>query len=170
MSLAKLQPFCLGLNVLTFTLVDQIYFSRLSALHYHHAFRRGIFSGGRIRHIPVWHMCSDAAWCVLWHGSHRPELCGLRHGTLVSANGKAGRNALQVRIFSMFNFVKTIMVPEKLRLRITGPLWGEFTGDRWIPLTEGSVMQKASLSWREVKALGLISVVLNCWPRAGNSL
>ena len=28
-------------------------------------------------------------------------------------------------------------IKEKIKDRVTGPLWGEYTGDRWFPLTKG---------------------------------
>ena len=33
---------------------------------------------------------------------------------------------------------------KKIKYRITGPLWGEFTGDRWIPRKRASKAEKAS--------------------------
>ena len=31
---------------------------------------------------------------------------------------------------------------------INGPLWGESTGHRWIPLTKGQLYERVSMSWR----------------------
>ena len=39
------------------------------------------------------------------------------------------------RLFVQQFVQATIKEPSKLR--VTGPLWGESTGDRWIPITKG---------------------------------
>ena len=46
--------------------------------------------------------------------------------------------ASQITILSIFNqaFIQA-QIKENIKAQRRWPLWGEFTGDRWIPRTEG---------------------------------
>ena len=37
---------------------------------------------------------------------------------------------------------------KKIKVRRHWPLWGEFTGDRWIPRTKDQKTENGSISWR----------------------
>ena len=42
-------------------------------------------------------------------------------------------------------------IKETSKIRVTGPLWWDFTGDRWIPLTKTSYGESVSMSWRHTE-------------------
>ena len=58
-------------------------------------------------------------------------------------------------ILDMLRYVTHVTSPEMYMMtpsngnifRVTGPLWGEFTGDRWIPLTKASDTELWCFLW-----------------------
>ena len=46
------------------------------------------------------------------------------------------------------------------KLRVTGPLWAKFTGDRWLPRPRTSNAEKASIWWRHH---GMVIIFIICW-------
>ena len=49
----------------------------------------------------------------------------------------------QQQLDGLSNYLFKLTSNKTTKIRVIGPLWGQSTGDRWIPLTEGPVMRKA---------------------------
>ena len=71
----------------------------------------------------------------------------------------------------LFNCVFRRRSKKTSKLRVTGPLWGEFTGDWWIPVQGASNAENVSIWWRHhVVDHGMWSKRLNtaiiCWRKS----
>ena len=49
----------------------------------------------------------------------------------------------QQQLDGLSNYLFKLTSNKTTKIRVIGPLWGQSTGERWIPLTEGPVMRKA---------------------------
>ena len=66
----------------------------------------------------------------------------------ITVTSQEGRVVSNHRSFDrLFNILRR-PTSNKYQVRKTGPLWGEFTGDRWISHKRASSTGKVSMSWR----------------------
>ena len=87
-----------------------------------------------IGRIPAFHMCGSSFWCCRWRrdGNLLIFRMHMAQGTVWTSEATGRTNTRRAPWDILMN-----MSGHGTAFHISGPLWGESTGDRWIPPTNG---------------------------------
>ena len=125
---AKWQPFYLGLNISLSVSCNWVIFSP-ARIH-----TAGKFYHSTLRRSSIW----------------KSEVCKRLYGRKLNFQHTLSperANSANVSIFTS-DVVITMMTSSNENIfRVTGPLWGESTGHRWIPLTKASEAELWCFLW-----------------------
>ena len=87
-------------------------------------------------YILLTHLGLESHICVMKNSPHFPSDAYMRRKSLYFSYRSRGRPTKQCQAKMSFNRVAGMMTSSNQNIFcVTGPLWGESTGDQWIPVT-----------------------------------
>ena len=123
-------------NQCTIISVEWYWYSILAVLNFPEKYNN-IFSGQWFLNIEIW-------WGVqvLFRGRERTEHCFYTVNNMVDGDVTTqGSRTSAAEVWTMMTYSNENI------FRVTGPLWLEFTGQRWIPLTKTSDADLRCFLW-----------------------